>query len=459
MDPFQSKIPLLKSQPFQFPLAQGKKYTGIPSFSLPVASASKKSAVNLFYESLASAPPVPSRNQESGINPCALRPSGSCATEMYIREEKNKRREATEARNVAYGENYSISSEIIPTILEKLQGCPKDSLSLRIFRQHTDMGLCWHDSFFMMFFENEKTKPLALQLVGDFLTILMEKGYVGLKYETTKTTLIARTLKDKYKSTLKLSIWEHIVLALQRYALLGFLFVKEPQIPVAPIIKSSLGNRRPSLGETDFDRIHEYLKLGTMSCWEGGASMTGINRFMMDMTEFVREQTKDELKLESARTNLMQPTKTIGYYFTIQANADYQQEWDIIGSAHIISLFLCDSIWFLYDNETGILPLSTENTEQITEKGITSMQMYRTSTEFIYKLTLGDLSILTERMPHTSGFGTETESEYYALTLLNASYRLVINSPSSGNKGAGSGSAGGRRKTRRTKKNKSRKTH
>lgn len=441
--------PIPKAAPGSlFSLLLGRKATDTPAY---VNTKPKKSTVNFFHESL---PPfIPSRNTESGINPCALRPSGSCDTEAAIYEEKSKRRTETQERNVAYGEHYAITSELIPSIVEKLRSCPIDALSLRVFRQHTDMGLCWHDSFFMMFFENQATKPFALQLLTDFLTILLEKNYPGLKYNSTKTTLIARTLKDKYKSTLKLSIWEHITLALQRYALLGFLFVTESPTVAPSVIKSPLGNRRPSLGEANFDQIHEYLKLGTMSCWEGGASMGGILKFMYDVSEFVKEQTKDSLILENVKTSEIKPTKTVGYYFTIQAEASATREWDIIGSAHIMSLFLCDSTWFLYDNETGVLPLSSDFSQQITETGIVSMQIYRSATEFIYKLTLGDTSVLTAKMPHTSAFGNESESEYFALTLPQASYRLVINPTNSTNLK----SVGGRRRIK--SKNKTRKAH
>ena len=396
--------------------------------------------------------------EQSAIRPFALRPTASYATEMFIQEKKAERRQTQLELNKAFGRNLAFTTEEIEQIIAKLSPCPKGDLATRVFRQHTDMGLCWSDSFFMILFESQETKAFSLQLVRDFLTLLQEKKYAGLKYNSKKVNQIATYLKAKYNSKLEIAIWEHITLAVQRYALLGFLFMKEEQKEKA-LVKSRLANRRQSIGFANFDQIHSDLKLGSMGCWEEGASLVGINRFMTMMERFINEQIGTNLEVENA-TLPLKPEKTIGYYFTIQTTEEKSNMFVILGGAHILSLFLCDGVWFLFDNETGVVPLSTDDSVKISSKGIVSVQLVRNSKRYRYPLSLGDGTIVNVEMPHLhplNNASAENVNEVsHKLTLQVGSYRLVKKSSGSSAAGAGNGStAGGRRKTRRGRKGRS----
>jgi hypothetical protein len=215
---------------------------------------------------------------------------------------------------------------------------------------------------------------------------------------------------------------------------------------------SRLLNRRPSIGEINFDEIHDLLKYGVMTCFDSGASKGGIWRFMTDMGDFLEQLTQGKYKLSEATTTL-EPTKTVGYYFSIQRNPDEESTSGFVGGAHIISLFLCDDSWYLYDNETGVLPLSKEISAQISEHGIQTMQIMTTEANlFKYPMTLGNGSVVTVEMPHEyliPIYGSKGDYVLRARTVLGSSYRMVKVEPKKN---------GGKRITRRHKKRKQRKS-
>ena len=406
------------------------------------------------------------RKGKSGMDPGRFGRSASYHTEMASRNARNKRQRETNERNVAYEPNVKFTSEEIEQILEKLRPCPIGDLSLRVFRQHTAMGTCWHDAFFMMMFENDVTKPFFLQLVREYLTILLEKKYLGLKYNALKVNRIAFALRKKYKSKQPIGVWEFLTLSLQRYALLGFLFVKEAQAE-KPLVKSRLANRRPSIGEAYFNEIHTNLKSGMLRCLESGASMYGLSNFIEQMASFIQEQVGTQLDMEGSNEAL-KPSQTVGYYFTIQS---YETEsYVIVDNAHTVSLFLCGDTWFFYDNDTGVTPLSKEQSAQVSEKGIVSMQISKNSKRMKYAFSLGDGNQIYVEMPHLRSQNINSEENnknnvIFKLTLQKLSARLVKKSesaPGAGNgsaTGAGAGSAvGGRRRTHRKKRAQMRKT-
>lgn len=386
----------------------------------------------------------------------SLRPSVSTATAEYQSMMDNQRRQEQEERNKPY--KISFTDELIAQIIATLTTCPKDEFATRVFRQHTGMGLCWHDSFFMMVFENQYTKAEVLELLKAFFFELQKRNITNLEFTKEKTQQVAKGLRDRFGASLPIGTWEMVTLALQRYALLGLLFVKEgAQLTKLKAIETSrLLNRRPSIGEMNFDSIHNLLKYGVMTCFDSGASVGGIWRFMTDMGGFLEIFTKGKYRLEAA-TGTLEPTNTVGYYFSIQTNPDRENSSGFVGGAHIISLFLCDDHWYLYDNETGVLPLSDEVSSQISAHGIESMQMMTTQANlFKYPITLGNKTVITVEMPHEyvePHYGS-SKGNYLlrARTVLSSSYRMVKVDPLTKNGGSRKGT---RRQKKRSVKRKS----
>lgn len=346
--------------------------------------------------------------------------------------EQNRRRKEQTKRNKLYGKKVPFTDTLMVDIVKKLTPCPRGEFATRVFRQHTNMGLCWHDSFYMMVFENDFFKGKSLELLQEFFHVLNLNNIGTLDFDSRKTQAIANGLKAYRKSELDIGTWEMTTLALQRYALLGLLFVKESQEEqlTKPVVKSRLLNRRPSVGELNFNSVHNLLKRGTMRCFDEGASRIGIYYFMLMMADLVDELSEKKFKLDIA-TNPLQPSETIAYYFSVQTHETLEDPHGFVGNAHIMSFFICGGEWYLYDNETGVLPLGAEHSAAIATYGIDSMKILTEGDMFLYPITLGNGTIIRVEMPHVEtvhlyekpkGPGTHV---LRGKTLNSSSYRIV----------------------------------
>jgi hypothetical protein len=445
--PFSFQSSSFQPPSFSWPRPPSPTLADLPPFTV---SHKKESNNNNTSESANVLAPLGIFNRASANTAMlgmSLRPSASTATAEYESMIANQRRQEQDERNKSYKAPFT--DELVAQIMTALTSCPKDEFATRVFRQHTGMGLCWHDSFFMMVFENQHTKAEVIELLKGFFFELQKRNITNLEFTKEKTQQVAKGLRDRFGASLPIGTWEMVTLALQRYALLGLLFVKEGAELSKPkaVETSRLLNRRPSIGEMNFDYIHDLLKYGVMTCFDSGASVGGIWRFMNDMGGFLETFTKGKYRLESA-TGALEPTNTVGYYFSIQTNPDMESPSGFVGGAHIISVFLCDDHWYLYDNETGVLPLSDEVSSQISEHGIESMQMMTTQANlFKYPITLGNKTVVTVEMPHEyvqSHYGSSRGNYLLrARTVLGSSYRMVKVPTKNG---------GAKTKTRRQKK-------
>jgi hypothetical protein len=416
-------------------LLRGYTTPALPAPALPASTTllgEKANNNNTNNQNTLAPLPFFQKNTETAMQMIGLRPSSSAWTAEHEYAESLRRQQEQEDRNAAYGKNIPFTNEKIVKIVDVLRSCPVGELATRVFRQHTGMGLCWHDAFFMMFFENQDTKDIALQLLKEFFFELEAMSTTSLAFDKKKTNTIAKALRAKHSSALSIGTWELVTVALHRYALLGLLFITESQAEIikAPVKNSRLLNRRPSIGEMNFDEIHDLLKYGVMRCFDSGASMEGIETFMGMMFGFVKEITEQKIALEVASETL-KPTETIGYYFSIQKHPTETSPHGFVGGAHIISLFMCNNQWFLYDNETGVVPLSAEISTAISTEGIKSIQIVSTEDLFKYPITLGNGTIVQAEMPHirrVSAWNTFNQSEektIHALVIPSVSYRMI----------------------------------
>jgi hypothetical protein len=400
---------------------------------------------------------------ETGMMMPGLMRSSSAWTADQEWREKEARMAEEEKRDMPYGTPILFTDEIFETILGKLTVCPTGELATRVFRQHIGMGLCWHDAFFLMFFESAKTKPIVIGMMKELFSQMKVSEIKNLNLTPENVQGLARAMKSQYKSSLPIPAWEMLVLALERYMLLGLLFTKESQADVLSqaVRVSRLKNRRPSIQEMKFNYIHDLLKYGLFSGCESGLSKYSIISFMNSMRDVVKELSNNTIDLE-ASTNDIHPEKVVGYYFAIQAKteeevrsilssslyrsyhylapgANLESASEFFGDAHIISLFPCNGAWFLYDNEVGVAQLTEEQTAAVNLSGIDKMQMISSATHFRYRFVLYDgseFSVLQER----SSEDVEGEKVIRATTIKSASFRMV----NLGTEG------GGRKKRRRT---------
>jgi hypothetical protein len=352
-----------------------------------------------------------------------------------------------EERNRPYGESIDLTEELEGQILGTIE---TPATTTRGFQQHADSH-CWHDSFFMMFFESYATKPIVIGLLKELFASMKALGITNLLIEKPIVKLLASRLKEIRASTLPLSTWAFLVTALQRYVLLSFLFLQEPHIEVgsgAPVVKSRMLNRRKSIRATKFDALQDLLKYGLYNECYPGLGKRDIQVFMNSMADFVKEVSGGAYTLEPAINEIRNPASVRGYYFSIQQHDekrtrellqnDYmisrinmryiptEQLYDFIGPAHIISLFQVGATWFLYDNEVGIYPLAEAYSTAVSAVGIRDMEILATRNDFIYRIHLSDGADFRVSQPRISENIEEgVEKPFRALTIRSASYRLV----------------------------------
>ncbi len=251
-------------------------------------------------------------------------------------------------------------ASMIEPIMETIATCPIGPNALRVFQQHHGLGLCWNDAMFMLLFESDIFKPVLHPIIRRMLELNAEQGnlnFGNVGESEPKLHAIATTLRAEFSPTLRLAVWEFLTLNLQRYIQLVHMFVTDPSVretlPNANIKTSRLLNRRKSLQHENFSKIHLFVKPAVM-CGTGIYGAEDVTKLIDYLNDFLKTNLEDAYIFVAKPPK--DPTTILGYYFE--------------KFYHVISLFKCGGIWFLFDNELGCLPFSEEDSEKINTIGI-----------------------------------------------------------------------------------------
>jgi hypothetical protein len=106
------------------------------------------------------------------------------------------------------------------------------------------------------------------------------------------------------------------------------------------------------------------------------------------------------------------PTTIMGYYF--------------IKFEHVISLFKCGGVWFVYDNDIGCLPFSADDSAKIDTKGIKNFGREYPPGECIYTFALND----DEHIKISFDYGGEPPYELgYASSNMSKPIKFTLSFP------------------------------
>jgi hypothetical protein len=394
----------------------------------------------------------------------------------------------------------------VEPILSLLSRCPQEVSMSRVFRQHGVLGTCWYDSLIIMLFENQRLKPYIMPFVDAAFRIYVANDILDLSYSTVRTKTNTEKAADRerfenykeyglvrrnaeyieepilistnYKLNLlaytfqritssppeiDLKHWQFFANAIQRYMLLGYLFYKHPEERNKP-----LRARRQSYNTISFESLHGNLrgKIGAVFCGADNrviknviAEFTNLINFIgkgtMTIIPFVPEKAPGEGAMRPfwaptipenwwRQTNIAKE-RIEGYYIVINRE-------DNPRLGHVISLYKCSEQWSIFDNDHGILVLSPEESADISRKGIKSVDYsylvpennsYKAKLQ--YHITLeDDTEIIHNKQLLDIAEKVVTPRKYIFDQV--GSYKLISKS-----------AAGGRRKTRKHKRQVSRK--
>lgn len=262
--------------------------------------------------------------------------------------------------NFTPSNSVPFDASMIEPIMETIATCPIGPNALRIFQQHPGLGLCWNDAMFMLLFESDIFKPVLHPIIRRMLELNAEQGDINfgnVNVPEPKLHAIADTLRKEFSPRLRLAVWEFLTLNLQRYIQLVHMFVTDPSVretlPNANIKTSRLLNRRKSLQHENFSKIHTFVKPAVV-CGSGIYGAEDISKLIHYLNDFLETILEGEYTFVEKPPE--DPTTILGYYFE--------------KFYHVISLFKCGGIWFLFDNELGCLPFAEEDSEKIDTIGI-----------------------------------------------------------------------------------------
>jgi hypothetical protein len=403
-------------------------------------------------------------------------------------------------------EKAPFTPEDIEPILSLLSRCPQEVSMSRVFRQHGVLGTCWYDSLIIMLFENQRLKPYIMPFVDAAFRIYVANDILDLSYATVRVKTNAEKATDReafenykqygivrrnakyiekpnlistnYKLNLlaytfqritssppeiDLKHWQFFANAIQRYMLLGYLFHKHPEERDKP-----LRSRRKSYNTVSFESVHGELrgKIGAVFC---GADNRVIKNVIAEFTNLINFISKGTMSIipfvpeKAPGAGAMRPfwaptipenwwkqtniakEKIEGYYIVIN-RADNPK------LGHVISLYKCGDQWTIFDNDHGILVLNPEESSNISGKGIKSVDYIYSPPEnntykgmLQYRITLeDDTEIIHNKQLSDIAEKVVAQRDYVFDSA--GSYKLISKS-----------AAGGRRKTRKHKRQVSRK--
>lgn len=390
--------------------------------------------------------------------------------------------------NLTTIEAAPFTEEDIAKIMGILSKCPEDISLSRIFKQHPELGTCWFDSFVMMTFENSNVKPYILPFVEVAMRIFkkndihdvgycapIEKNAAELENNRRwygpgasthnprpfhKLDMLVSVFKriTNAPATLETYQWNFFAHLIQKYILLGYLFMKEPAPP-------TFKNRRKSFNSKSFDFLHCSLR-DTIGARDRGAEPFSVQNVLIPFSEILRFITKETFTIVPfkhmdafpRRLPMMRPyhntwktpmslDKIEGYYIVIS--------WvdnPIFG--HVISLYKCGEQWTIYDNDIGITPLGQERSRKITRVGIKAINYTIHKNDVQYDIIYNDDTTDTLNV----ALCVEQSKEKIFKFSEAGSYKLVrlTDAVAPAGMGAAGGEGGGRRLRKKTQRKKKR---
>ena len=288
-------------------------------------------------------------------------------------------------RNNTIANNGSDENALVPfdatmiePVLEILTACPTGEYALRIFQQHAKLGTCWNDALFMLLFESDVLKPAMRPIIQRLLELNAEQG--SLTFGTVGTSDVklhnfAQTLRTEFAPSIELAIWEFLIVNMQRYVQLAYMFMTDPSvkinIPKKDVKNTRLHNRRKSIQHNTYSKFHKFMKPLVCGLSYGSYSISSLEEPLNNLLELL---TEDKYTLIHRPPS--DPSTIMGYYF--------------VKFQHVISLFKCNSIWFVYDNDIGCLPFPADDSAKIDTKGIKNFGREYPPGECIYTFVLND---------------------------------------------------------------------
>jgi hypothetical protein len=315
-------------------------------------------------------------------------------------------------------------SDIEPLVEICLQ-CPEGALTSRVFQQHRKHGTCWHDSLYMILFQADFMKPVLAEHIRLFLTTMLELGHTDLVYSIrttneykekdeiikeeifdriTKIQAIGKKFREVIDYGLPLQWWEFYCIALHRYILLGYMFLKSAE-PIEP----RLYKRRGSIAPQNFETLHRNFKISVLNMWYTGLYCSNFAPLKKAVVQFISVATKGAMAI-----------------YPIDVSPPEKQAIYIgLGDKHVVCLFVCGGAWYVYDNDIGVAKILAEDAVKLSSLPLKSIKISlnatRDSIEYEFKI---------EDAPITIGIPFEPSPEYKAgkvfYSTINPEYSFVI---------------------------------
>jgi hypothetical protein len=246
-------------------------------------------------------------------------------------------------------------AEMIEPMMELFEPCPAGEFGLRVFQQHIKQGTCWNDSMYMIVFNSDELKPFIRPILRRLMELNAEEG--TLDFGTVGTPVVklhgfAQTLRAEFNPSGSIAVWELFVLNAQRYLQLLYLFLHDPSVKntVAnqTINYSRLMTRRKSLQCNTYTDLHAFTKSSltyeTFGAHDSHELIVSVNYFLKSISPEGYTYKFDDIQPADHST-------IHGYY--------------LIKYKHVISLFRCNGVWILYDNEIGSEQLSPDDSAKL----------------------------------------------------------------------------------------------
>lgn len=357
-----------------------------------------------------------------------------------------------------------ITPDDVRPILDLLAQCPAGPLALRVFQQHP-AGLCWQDSIYMMLFNQEWFRPFLLETIALYMERFFELGHTDLIYAVRGTTMqvdyrqwvpgvniatlpmvevetrdraaklrpLAQFLQTRIDLGLPLAFWEYFTLALHRYILLGYLFLRYPETGVVREglpLGTALKSRRKSISHLNYSKLHTNFKEVFFREFYTGMHCESFARGLDWFRRLTDSISGSRIRLLPFSTPDLAPASILGYYLRIHAPAQ--------GMKHVISFFKCGRTWFMYDIDIGMHQFTEADTAVIEASKLSNVSIQN-------RIVEGEPEVTTYTVTFENGtsvaVSTPTNLKFlfnYNLFLQEGSYVLVQAPP-----------AGGRRRLRR----------
>jgi hypothetical protein len=320
-----------------------------------------------------------------------------------------------------------ITPSDVGPILNILMPCPLGPYAHRVFQQHSDVGLCWQDSMFIMLYNADWFKPMLQEHIEFYMQHFFaagetdltygknveyeEKDYYGprgpngkiqmvkkQKFNTSaKIKPIAAEFQKRYDFGLPLGFWEFYCLELHRYILLGYVFMKQPDMlpePISEAKPSNLMRRRGSISARNYSKLHKNLKGVMLGYGEPGICPRSFQDPYKWFSKFVEHASKQSHEVKQFTDKTVPAERIEGYFFGINMR-------------HVISVFKCGGLWILYDIDVGCVAFSPEDGIKIEASRISSIKSAPTkSNTYVHTFTLENGSTVSVSMPYSSARAT-----------------------------------------------------